>query len=103
MNIEPLSLEAGEAADNSLELLPDLIEMLQSLFETEVVEVVGAELVAEIRGEFLVLPENRITEIHTEHVMTVRDLIDDGGKLAPMLALQAAAEDLGNLVRSQAP
>jgi hypothetical protein len=25
--------------------LPDLIEMLQALFETEVVEVVGAELV----------------------------------------------------------
>ena len=46
MNIEPLGLEAGEAADNSLELLPDLIEMLQALFETEVVEVVGAELVA---------------------------------------------------------
>jgi len=39
-------LEAGEAADNSLELLPDLIEMLQALFETEVVEVVRAELVA---------------------------------------------------------
>ena len=46
MDIEPLCLEAGEAADNSLELLPDLIEMLQALFETEVVEVVGAELVA---------------------------------------------------------
>ena len=31
--------------------------------------------------------------------MAVRDLIDDDGKLAPMLALQAGAEDLGNLVR----
>ena len=39
MNIEPLGLEAGEAADNSLELVPDLIEMLQALFETEVVEL----------------------------------------------------------------
>ena len=35
--------------------------------------------------------------------MTVRDLIDDGGKLAPMLALQAGTEDLSNLVRCQAP
>jgi hypothetical protein len=36
-------------------------------------------------------------------MMTVRDLIDDGGKLAPMLALQAGTEDLSNLVRCQAP
>src|SRR5215469_2313269 len=35
--------------------------------------------------------------------MTVRDLIDDGGKLAPMLALQAGTEDLSNLVGCQAP
>ena len=35
--------------------------------------------------------------------MTVRDLINDGGKLAPMLALQTGTEDLSNLVRCQAP
>jgi hypothetical protein len=35
--------------------------------------------------------------------MTLRDLTDDGVKLAPMLALQAGPEDLSNLVRCQAP
>ena len=35
--------------------------------------------------------------------MAMRDLIDDGVKLAPMLAVQAGVEDLGNLVGRQPP
>ena len=47
MDVEPLGLEAGEAADGGLELLAHLIEMVQPLAETEVVEVVGAEFIAQ--------------------------------------------------------
>ena len=33
-------------------------------------------------------------------MMAVRDLIDDGVKFAPVPAVEAGAEDLGNLVRA---
>jgi len=103
MDVEPLGLEAGEAADDSLELLTHLIEMVQPFAETEVVEVVGAEFVAQQCQEFLILSQNRVAEIDPEHMMAMRDLIDDGVKLAPVLAVQAGAEDLGNLVGGQPP
>jgi hypothetical protein len=35
-------------------------------------------------------------------MVAVLDLIDDGEELAPMVAAQARAEDLGNLVGGQA-
>jgi hypothetical protein len=103
MNVEPLRLEAGEAADDGLELLAHLIEMVQALVETEVVEVVGAEFVAQMCQELLILSQNRVAEIDPEHMMAMRDLVDDGVKLAAVLAVQAGAEDLGNLVGRQPP
>jgi hypothetical protein len=103
MDVEPLGLEAGEAADNGLELVTHLVEMLQALSQTEVVEVVRAELVAQKHQELLVLSENSVAEIDTEHMMAMRDLIDDSEKLAPVLAVQAGDEDLGNLVSRQPP
>ena len=47
MDIEPLRLEAGKAIGDGLETLADGIEMVQSLFEPEVGEVVGDQLVAQ--------------------------------------------------------
>ena len=103
MDVEPLGLEAGEAADDGLELVTHLVEMLQVFSQTEVVEVVRAELVAQKHGELLVLSQNRVAEIDPEHMMAMCDLIDDGVKLAPVPAVQAGAEDLGNLVGRQPP
>jgi len=103
MDVEPLGLEAGEADDDGLEFLTHLVEMVQALLETEVVEVVGAELVAQKCQELLILPENGVPEVDREHMMAMRDLIDDGVKLAPVLAVHAGAEDLGNLVGRQPP
>ena len=37
MDIEPLGLEPGKPADNALELVADLIQMVEVLFETEIV------------------------------------------------------------------
>jgi hypothetical protein len=42
-----LRLEAGKAVGDGLETLADSIEMVQSLFEAEVGEVVGDQLVAQ--------------------------------------------------------
>src|ERR1700736_2541260 len=41
VDIEPLRLEAGKAIGDGLETLADGIEMVQSLFEPQVGEVVG--------------------------------------------------------------
>ena len=47
VDVEPLRLEAGEAAGDGLEALADGIEMVQSLLEMEIGEVVGDQLVAQ--------------------------------------------------------
>ena len=103
VDVEPLGLETGEPGDDAVEFVADLVEMIEPLFQTEVVEVVGAQLVAQVHRELLVLPENCIAEVGAEHMMTVFDLVDDGGKVAPVVAPQAHAKDLGDLVRGQSP
>src|SRR6201989_1394490 len=82
MDIEPLRLEAGKAIGDGLETLADGIEMVQSLFEPEVGEVVGDQLVAQEGGELFVLFEEGVLEVGAEDVMAVLNAIDDGGQLA---------------------
>src|ERR1700758_5140090 len=103
MNIEPLRLEAGEAGGDGLEALAHGLEMIQSLFEAEVGEIVGDQLVAQEGGELFVLLEEGVLEVGAEDVMTVLNAIDDGGQLAAHPAVQAGAEDLSDFVCSQAP
>src|SRR5215831_15416825 len=103
VDVEPLRLETGEPADDAVELVADLVEMIEPLFETEIVEVVGAQFVAEEHRELLVLPENRIAEVGAEHMMAVFDLINDGGEVAAVVTLEADAEDFRDLVRGQSP
>src|ERR1700752_1037448 len=103
MDIEPLSLEAGKAIGDGLETLADGIEMVQSLFEPEVGEVVGDQLVAQEGGELFVLLQKRVFEVGAEDVMAVLNAIDDGGQLAADCAVQARAKHLGDLVGGQPP
>ena len=81
VDVEPLCLEAGEAAGDVLEALAHGVEMLQSLLEVEIGEVVGAQLVPQEGGEFFVLPEEGVFEVGPEDMMTVLDAVDDGGSL----------------------
>jgi len=103
VDIEPLRLEAGETVGDGLERLTDRIEMVEPFLETEVGEVVGAEFVAQESRELFILLEESALEIGAEDMMAVLDLIDDGGELAAMPAMQAGAEDLGNLVGCEPP
>src|ERR1700730_18316019 len=103
VDVEPLRLETGEAAGDGLEPLADGIEMVQSLLEMEIGEVVGDQLVAQEGGELFVLLQKRVFEIGAEDVMAVLDAIDDGGQLAAHCAVQARAKDLGDLVGGQPP
>jgi hypothetical protein len=50
MDVEPLRLEAGEAAGNVVEPLAHGLELVQSLPEPEIGEFVGDQLVAQERG-----------------------------------------------------
>src|SRR6201981_1636118 len=103
MDIEPLRLEAGKAIGDGLETLADGIEMVQALPETEIGEVVGDQLVAQEGGELFVLLEEGVFEVGAEDMMAMLDAIDDGGQLAAHPAVQASAEDLGDLVAGQPP
>jgi len=103
VDIEPLRLEAGEPVGDGLERLTDRVEMVQPFLEAEVGEVVGAEFVAQESREFLILFEAGALEVGAEDMMAMLDLIDDGGQLAAVPAVQAGAEDLGNLIGGESP
>src|SRR5207248_4625511 len=103
VNVVPLRLAIGEAAGDGLELLPYRIEIVQALLETEVPEVVGAELIAQERCELLVLLEERVLEVGAIDMVAVLNLLDDGGELAGDLAVESLPVDLGDLVRRQPP
>ena len=56
-----------------------------------------------IGGELFVLFEEGVLEVGAEDMMTMLDAVDDGGELAPHPAVQAGAEDRGNLVAGEPP
>src|SRR5215470_9107899 len=103
VNVEPLGLVRGEAAGNGLELLPDRIEILQALLETEVPEVVGADLIAQERCELLVLLQERVLEVGAIDMVAVLDLRDLVGCQPPQSQLTASLEQLvdGNLLEDE--
>src|SRR3954464_11261439 len=103
MDVEPVRLVAGETAGDGLECLADRIQMVQSFAPTEVVKVVGAQFVAQEGRELFVLPQHRALEGGAEDMMAMLDLIDDGGELAAHPAVEALAEDRGDLCGSQPP
>src|SRR5580658_895792 len=97
------AIRCRKTVGDGLERLTDRIEMVQPFLETEVGEVVGAQFVAQESRELFILLEEGALEIGAEDMMAVLDLIDDGGELAAVPAVQAGAEDLGNLVGGEPP
>src|SRR6185312_16999988 len=77
--------------------------MVQTLFQAKVAQVVGAQFVAQVCGELLVLFEERALPVGAVDVVAVLDLLDDGAELAAELLGESDAEDLADLVRSQTP
>ena len=59
VDVEPLRPETGKTGGDGLEALADGVEMIEALFEMEIGEVVGDELVAQEGGELFVLLEER--------------------------------------------
>src|SRR5437016_7484161 len=61
------------------------------------------QFVAQEGGELFVLLEEGVLEVGAEDMMAMLDAIDDGGQLAAHPAVQASAEDFGDLVAGQPP
>ena len=74
------------------------IEVIESFLQAEVAQVVGAEFVAEEAEELLVLFEQSIFPVGTEHVMSVLDLVDHDGQFSAQAFVQPDAKDLANAV-----
>ena len=56
-----------------------------------------------LRRKVEILLEEGALEVGAEDMMAMLDLIDDGGKLAAVPAVQAGAEYCGNLVGGEPP
>src|SRR6476660_6621877 len=103
VNVEPLRLEAGEAASDGLEGLAHGVEMVQAFLETKVGEVVGTQFIAQERRELLVLLEEGVLEVSPVDMMAVLDTIDHARELAAVATMQAGAEYRGYFVGGQSP
>src|ERR1022692_4433134 len=82
MHVQPLGLESGESAGHREELFAHRGEMVQPLLQTEVGQVIGAGLVAQIGRELLVLLDEGVAIVGAEDVMAMLDLLDDRVQLA---------------------
>ncbi len=51
VDVETLSLEAGEAIRNGLKSFADGSEVVESFLQTEVAQVVGTKFIAQVTGE----------------------------------------------------
>jgi hypothetical protein len=60
MDVEALSLKNGKAVGNGLESFAHRLQMIQSLLPAEVAQMVGAEFVAQVAGELLMLCEQAL-------------------------------------------
>src|SRR6266478_5951910 len=77
--------------------------MIESFFESEVCEIVGAELVSEEGAKLFVLPEEGVFKIHPEDVMAMFDLFERSVELPFELLGDAAAKDLGDFMGGHFP
>lgn len=81
MDVDALGLEPGEAIGDDLESLPHRVEMIQPFLQTDVAQVVGAQLVAQEPGKVFILLEEGDLPVGAENVMAVLDVIDQRGSL----------------------
>ena len=80
------------------------LQLSRILVYTEVLlEVVGAEFVAQEGGELLILFDERVFEMSAENMVAVIDAVENGVKLAAHSFGDAHAEDFRNLAAGHAP
>jgi hypothetical protein len=85
------------------EPLLDCQQVIESLVQSEVGQVIGAQFVSQEGGELFILLEKAIFPIGAKDMMTVFDLLDDGAELTAPSFSQTHTEDLADLVGGQPP
>ena len=75
VNVQALRLEGGEAVGDRQELLAHSGQMLQTLLQPEIGQIIGADLIAQEGGEHLILLDEGVLEVGPEDVMPVFDLL----------------------------
>ena len=103
VHVEPFGLKAGKAIGNDLKALAHGFEILQSFFQTQIFQVIGAEFIAQESGEFFILFDERVFEVGAKDVMAVIDAFQGAVKLAAHPLGHALAEDLGDFTGGHAP
>ena len=103
MDVEALGWETVESVGDDLEALAHRVEMVESLFEAKIAQIIGADLVAQKARELFVLLEKGILPIGAKDVMAMFDLIDDRGQFPAQPLVQADAENLADAVSREAP
>src|SRR5258705_990332 len=103
MHVQALSLEGGKAVGHRQKLLAHGGQVVQALLQAEVGQIVRADLIAQEGGELLVLFDKSVFPVGAEDMMPVLNLFYGGVELALQLFVDAAAEDLRDLVGRQTP
>ena len=70
---------SGEVVGDRLEFLPDRVQVIQALLQTEVGQVVGTDLVAQEGEKLFVLLQEGVLEVSAEDVVAMLDLFDHVG------------------------
>jgi hypothetical protein len=82
MPVEALRLEASEAVCDFQELGAHCGQVIETLFEAEFGQVVGAKFVAQKGGKLLLLFEERVFAVSAEDMMAMLDLLQGGIQFA---------------------
>ncbi len=103
MDVEPVGLAIGETIRNDLESFAHGIEMIETLLQSEIAQIVGNQFVAQEPGKLFILFEEGVFPIGPEDMMTVLDLLDDRRQFAAQSLVEPDAEDLADAMGRQPP
>src|SRR4051794_5558661 len=74
VHVQALCLEACETMGDDLESFPYGVEVIESLLQTEVAQVIRTEFVAQEAGELFILFEKSVFPIRAEDMVAVLNL-----------------------------
>src|SRR5437868_13474448 len=103
METEPLGLLRGKAVGDNPKPFKNCVQMIESLLEPQVRQVVRTDLVVQEHSELLVLFDEGILAVGAEDMMARFDLLHDIGQFSFEPAGYPDPEDLADLVRRQPP
>jgi len=102
VDIRSLGLELSETVGDGSQSLPGGFQVIQGLFQSEVVPVVAGDLPAQEGSELLVHAEHGILGAGAQYVMAMFHPFQDGGEFASDSLAETKAEHLRELFGGEA-